>query len=124
MDAKPIYELRSRMRAATIAGTSLLSEDFRFKRAAEAMKPLEASSPVFSKIGEQIHRLLAPDCPAPAQTLLETLTLVDAVLCTLAAVEANSSIVPLEIQQYDSDIVINAPYSLLYHLRDAITLSS
>ena len=46
MDTKPIYELRARLRAAAIAGASLLAEDFRLKRAAEAIKPLEASSPV------------------------------------------------------------------------------
>ena len=29
MDMNPIYELRGRLRAAAIAGTGLLSEDFR-----------------------------------------------------------------------------------------------
>lgn len=51
MDTKPIYELRARLRAAAIAGASLLAEDFRLKRAAEAIKPLEASSPVLQKSG-------------------------------------------------------------------------
>ena len=62
MDMNPIYELRGRLRAAAIAGTGLLSEDFRLKRAAEAMKPLEASSPVFAKIGQLMNALLSPDC--------------------------------------------------------------
>ena len=44
MDTTPIYELRARLRAAGIAGTSLLSEDFRLKRAYEAFKPLETAS--------------------------------------------------------------------------------
>ena len=48
MDVKPIYELRTRMRAAAIAGTNLLAEDFRFKKAAEAIKPLERVSPAFN----------------------------------------------------------------------------
>ena len=50
MDVKPIYELRTRMRAAAIAGTNLLAEDFRFKKAAEAIKPLETASPVLQKL--------------------------------------------------------------------------
>ena len=57
MDVKPIYELRTRMRAAAIAGTNLLAEDFRFKKAAEAIKPLETASPVFAKIGEYVHKI-------------------------------------------------------------------
>ena len=44
MDTEPIYELRDRLRAAGIAGTNLLSEDFRLKRAFEAFKPLETAS--------------------------------------------------------------------------------
>ena len=60
MDIGPIYELRSRLRAAAIAGTGLLSEDFRLKRAAEAMKPLETSSPVFAKIVQTLNELLSP----------------------------------------------------------------
>ena len=63
MDTTPIYELRARLRAAGIAGTSLLSEDFRLKRAYEAFKPLEAASPVFAKLGQLTTQLLAPDCP-------------------------------------------------------------
>ena len=41
MDITPIYELRDRLRTAMIAGTNLLAEDFRLKRAVEAMAPLE-----------------------------------------------------------------------------------
>lgn len=124
MDVKPIYELRTRMRAAAIAGTNLLAEDFRFKKAAEAIKPLETASPVFAKIGEYVHTLLTQECPTPAQTLLEALTLVDSVLCTLGMVEVDGSAMPLSIQQYEEHIAVNAPYSLLYHLREAVTLSS
>lgn len=51
MDTIPVYDLRGCLRAATIAGTNLLSEDFRLKRAYEAFEPLESASPVFAKIG-------------------------------------------------------------------------
>ena len=92
MDVKPIYELRTRMRAAAIAGTNLLAEDFRFKKVAEAIKPLETASPVFAKIGEYVHTLLTQECPTPAQTLLEALTLVDSVLCTLCYAAFHSAV--------------------------------
>ncbi len=32
MDIAPLYELKTRLRAAAIAGTNLISEDFRLKR--------------------------------------------------------------------------------------------
>ncbi len=76
MDTTPIYELRARLRAAGIAGTSLLSEDFRLKRAYEAFKPLETASPVFAKLGQLTTQLLAPDCPNLQGALLDTITLV------------------------------------------------
>ena len=43
MNIAPIYELKSRLRAAAIAGTNLLSEDFRLKKAIEGFEPLAKS---------------------------------------------------------------------------------
>ena len=62
MDINPLYELRARLKNALISGTDLIAEDFRLKRAAEAMKPLEAVSPVFAKIGQLMAALLADGC--------------------------------------------------------------
>lgn len=123
MDTNPIYELRSRLRAASITGTGLLSEDFRLKRAAENMKPLEASSPVFAKIGQMMNGLLEPDCPNPAGALLDVLTLTDAVITTLGTVEVNAGIKPVEIDKNENHTVINAPYSVLKGLLEALTTS-
>ena len=41
MEITPIYELRERLRAGMIAGTNLLSEDFRLRRAVQGIAPLE-----------------------------------------------------------------------------------
>ena len=123
MDMNPIYELRGRLRAAAIAGTGLLSEDFRLKRAAEAMKPLEASSPVFAKIGQLMNALLSPDCPNPSGALLDTITLVDAVICTLGSVDLAEDVQPVEMVQNAKSIVVNAPHSELKNLLDALTTS-
>ena len=94
MDTTPIYALRERLRAAGIAGTSLLSEDFRLKRAYEAYLPLEAASPVFAKLEQMTAQLLSPDCSNPQGALLDTLTLADAVICTLAVVDRKGDIEP------------------------------
>lgn len=121
MDTKPIYELRARLRAAAIAGASLLAEDFRLKRAAEAIKPLEASSPVFAKIGQMVNQLLSPDNANPTSTLLESITLVDAVICTLGNVDVKGEIESLEVPKNNEEFVVNAPYSVLKNLTDALT---
>lgn len=123
MDTNPIYELRSRLRAASITGTGILSEDFRLKRAAENMKPLEASSPIFAKIGQLMNELFEPDCPNPAGTLLDVLTLADAVITTLGNVEVNGEIEPVEIDKNEKHTIINAPYSVLKGLLEALTTS-
>lgn len=123
MDIGPIYELRSRLRAAAIAGTGLLSEDFRLKRAAEAMKPLETSSPVFAKIVQTLNELLSPGCPNPAGALLDTITLTDAVLCTLGTFEIKESVTPIEATKYTKKTVVNTPYTILNPLLEALTTS-
>ena len=126
MDTEPIYELRDRLRAAGIAGTNLLSEDFRLKRAFEAFKPLETASPVFAKIGQLAQQLLSPDCQNPQGALLDTMTLVDAVICTLGAVDVQGEIEPAETTitiQDAGSMIVNAPYSTLKELLEALTTS-
>ena len=50
MNLEPLYDVKTRLEQAAIAGTGLLGEDFRLQRAAEALKPLAGASPVFGKI--------------------------------------------------------------------------
>ena len=57
MNLQPLYDVKARLEQAAVAGTGLLSEDFRLQRAAESLKPLAATSPVFGKIHQgQIGR--------------------------------------------------------------------
>ncbi|MDE7477342.1 MAG: hypothetical protein K2M91_05220, partial [Lachnospiraceae bacterium] len=126
MDTTPIYELRERLRAAAMAGTNLLSEDFRLKRAQEAFKPLEAASPVFAKVGELTEKLLSPDCQNTQGALLDAITLADAVICTLGTVEAAGAIESVEsvnAEENAGSVIVNAPYSTLKELLDALTTS-
>lgn len=120
MDIKPLYELKDRLRAASIAGTSLLSEDFRLKKAAEGFKALENASPVFKKISKQTEALLSDTCGDKAGTLLDTVTLVDSVICTLGASEVGGELADLPLTETGS-AVADAPYSRISPLISALT---
>ena len=122
MDITPLYELRTRLKNAMISGCGLIEEDFRLKRAAEAMKPLEAASPVFAKIGQLLSVLLSEDCKDRAGALMDAITLVDAVLCTQGAVNVPGELEEIETNSWGS-AVTNAPYSVLHTLLDALTTS-
>lgn len=122
MDISPLYELRGRLRAAMIAGTNLLSEDFRLKRAAEAFAPMEQASPVFAKIGQMTRTLLSPDQKDREGALLDTITLVDAVLCTQGAVAVGGEVETIQGAGWGS-AVTNAPYSVVKTLLDALLTS-
>lgn len=120
MDIAPIYELKTRLRAAMIAGTNLLSEDFRLKKAAENFSALSSASPVFAKISAMTEKLLSDNSP---ECLLDTITLVDAVITTLGTAEVrceNGEIESLPDSGISSAIV-NAPYSKLSAILDALT---
>lgn len=119
MDITPIYELKTRLRAAAIAGTNLLPEDFRLKKAAENFAPLSSASPVFAKINEMTEKLLIEPSP---ENLLDTITLVDAVITTLGTVGVSGELEPIEIAG-NSTAIVNAPYSQLSAVIDALTTS-
>lgn len=123
MDITPIYNLQTRLRAAAIAGVNLLQEDFRLKRAAEELKPLEGVSPVFAKLGQQMAVLLSTECPNPAMTLLDTIALTDAVICTLGTVEVKGEIKEIEVEQISCEYIVNAPCSQIKGLMEALTTS-
>ena len=126
MNTEPIYELRDRLRAAAMAGTSLLSEDFRLKRAYEAFRPLEAASPVFAKVGQLTGQLLSPECQNMQGALLDTITLADAVICTLGTVDVAGEVESagiLDTEENAGSLVVNAPYSTLKELLEALTTS-
>ncbi len=123
MDTTPIYELRERLRAAAMAGTSLLAEDFRLRRVCETFKPLAAASPVFAKIGQLTEQLLSPDISHPQGALLDAVSLTDAVICTLGAVDVAGEIIPLEIagsEETADAMIVNAPYSVLKELFEGL----
>ncbi len=122
MNITPLYELKDRLRAASIAGTSLISEDFRLKKAAENFKALEGASPVFKKVSELTAALVSDGCSDKGGTLLDAITLVDSVICTLGATGVSGEIKELDALGTSSEIV-QAPYSKLSALIDSLTTS-
>lgn len=119
MDLTPIYELRSRLRATAIAGTELMGEDYRLKRALESMKPLENASPVFAKISVLVKKMLAPNCPDRVGFLMEAISLTDALLCTQGAMAVSGTL--QEMKHTGTTMkVLNVPYSILHTLLDAL----
>lgn len=118
MDITPIYELKTRLRAAMIAGTNLISDDFRLKKAAENLASLAASSPVFAKISAMTQKLLEEKSP---ESLLDTITLVDSVLTTLGTTEVKGELESLPDNGISS-ISVTAPYSQLSTVIDALTM--
>lgn len=121
MDIIPIYELQSRLRAAAIAGARLLPEDFRLRRAAEAVMPLAGASLVLEKLNEQMTFLLSGECENPAIALLNAISLTEAVLCTLGAVEVSGEIKDLDIQERANTCTENFPCSQLRRVIEAFT---
>lgn len=121
MDLTPVYELRERLKTGAVAGTGLITEDFRLKRAVEAAAPLEKASPVLARIVQLSRQILSEDCEDRAGTLLDALTLVDALLCTQGAVEAAGTAEPMVSSSEAMEVYTeNVPYSVLFTLLDAL----
>lgn len=82
MNLQPFYDLRERLHTAANAGVNLITEDFRLKRAQEAIAPFAKASPIFQKIDLMVKKLMEPSCQNRSMVLLDTLALLDAVLTT------------------------------------------
>ena len=95
MNLQPLYDVKARLEQAAIAGTGLLSEDFRLTRAAESFKPLAAASPVFGRIDAGLSKLLAAPQEQRSGLLLDLLALVDAVAYTQGRTGIEGELVPL-----------------------------
>ena len=94
---QPLYDAKERLEAAAVAGVGLLDEDFRLRRAAEAMKPLAAASPVFGRISAGLDQLLAAPSKERAGVLLDTLALVNAVAYTQGKSGTEGELIPLPV---------------------------
>ena len=118
MNLQALYDLKERLEHAAIAGTGLLQEDFRLRRAVEALTPLAAASPVFSKISTGASALLqAPEQERSAR-LLDVLSLVDAVVYTQGTTNLSGELVEPEP---GSGSYVQASYGQLQPLLAALS---
>ena len=95
MNLQPLYDVKTRLEQAAIAGVGLLAEDFRLSRAAEQLKPLAGASPVFGKIDAGLTQLLSAPAGERSGLLLDVLALVDAVVYTQGQTGVSGELVPL-----------------------------
>lgn len=96
MNLQPLYDLKERLEYAAIAGTGLLGEDFRLKRAVESLAPLADASPVFGKIRSAAQALLDAPVEERAPRLLDVLSLVSAVAYTQGTAGVSGELTPME----------------------------
>lgn len=119
MNLEPMYELKNRLSASAVAGTKLMGEDFRLKRAVEQAAPLAAANQVFGSIIAKAQALLEPGCPDRNGMLLDTLALLDAVLCTQGVTNVAGDLTPVPLAEGTS--YVQRPYSALAPLLEALT---
>lgn len=115
-----LNELQNRLYTLAIAGTNLLAEDFRLKKTAEQFHAVAASSPVLSKIDKLVQQLLEEDNKEKEISLMEAITLVDAVVCTQAEYVVKKE-GKQEIPVLKGGKITNTKYSELHPLITALT---
>ncbi len=119
MNLDVLYELRERLETAAIAGVNLITEDFRLKRAVQQMEPLAKASPVFQKIASMAQAVILPECEDRAGILLDTLGLLDAVLCTQGGLGTKGELTEPEIIGQTGDIYKKISYGRLAAVLEA-----
>lgn len=118
MNLTPLYDVKERLEHAAIAGTGLIAEDFRLKRAIDGLSPLAAASPVFAKIKAGGDELLTAPAEERAAKLLDLLGLVDAVAYTQGAAGRQGDLSPLP---QGGGTYVHASYCQLQPLITALT---
>lgn len=119
MNLQPLYEIKDRLEHSAVAGTNLMQEDFRLRRAAESLGPLASASPVFARISQGLEKLLAAPPQERGLLLLNVLSLVDAVVYTQGSSEVPGEIKPIPTSPNAAYIPV--PYSRLKPLLTALT---
>lgn len=119
MNLDGVYELRDRLETVAVAGVGLIQEDFRLKRAVEQMEPFARVNPVFQKIYGMAGKLILPECEDRAGVLLDTLGLVDAVLCTQGTSQVEGEIQEPEASAFSGNIYKEISYGRMAAVLEA-----
>lgn len=118
MSLQVLFDLKERLEHAAIAGTALMREDFRLKRAVEGMAPLAAANPVFAKIQAGAQALLDAPEQERGGKLLDVLSLVNAVVYTQGTVNVPGDMEPLPT---GNGVYVQASYGQLQPLIAALS---
>ena len=118
MSLQVLFDLKERLEHAAIAGTALVREDFRLKRAVEGMVPLAAANPVFAKIQAGAQALLDAPEQERGGKLLDVLSLVNAVVYTQGTVNIPGDMEPLPT---GNGVYVQASYGQLQPLIAALS---
>lgn len=114
----PLIELKDRLHQSAIAGTDLLNEDFRLKKIAEQITPLSVKNSIFKKILERLNELFNADNEHKPEKLINTISLVDAVVATQATYKIDGDISELP---KSNGVYNNISYSIVFPLINALT---
>lgn len=126
MNLEALYELRDRLEDSAIAGLGLLGEDFRLKRAVDKIEAYTNINPVFKQIYSMSLKLLegGKDGSEAASQLLDTLALLDALLCTQGSLytqDEKDSIVEIDTSLNSGEVFKQLPYSRLKPVIEAFS---
>lgn len=115
----PVMLLQQCLTESAMAGTNLLGENFRLKKAAESLTPLAARNPVFRKMQEDTKALFTLPAQEQGMQLLKVLSLVNAVAVTMAQTKGEEG-QPLS-EERGCGTYIDIPYSQMEPLIHALT---
>ncbi len=90
MDITPFYELKNRLYYAAAAGCFTISEDYRFKRAAESFEPLSKANKAFLKLYDMCMSLISSK--SPSAEISDCIALADALAVTQGVYSDNDKV--------------------------------
>lgn len=114
-----LNELQQRLHAVAIAGTGVIAEDFRLKKAIAQIEAMTAQSPVFAKIHQTAAPLADAGTPEKEMVLLDAVTLLDAVVCTQGDYKIEGEVQPIALN--GAGVLKQCRYRELEPLRTALT---
>ena len=115
----PFYELYDRLYYAAAAGTTVISEDFRLKRAIDAFEPMAQKNKVFAKLHKMCSDLLVSE--KPSSDITDCLALAEALAVTQGTfLYSSETVKPFANEGFVTQDITN---SRLTSLRECIAKS-
>lgn len=120
MNLESLYNLKERLENIVIAGTNLIDDDFKLKKAVEDMSSLASVNPVFAKIQTAANAIFTTEKENRNKQILSVLGTVYAVVKTQGTIGVKDLDGFEEVVTSDRPHT-NIPYSILYLMDDAVS---